>query len=404
MASDRLKGLLRRYRSDTKMPRSVKKSIEKDILKLIPQPAKPPKLTARRVGIHTSTAGGVELGAERAYRLGCNTLQVFSSSPRQWKPYELGRDQCDVMSALRAKYDLKPLVIHANYLINLAGGNPEFHRKSIEAFRAEIERGVALCAEYLVLHPGSFRGASREEGLERVAQAIEAAARGTGIEKSALTLLIENTAGAEYSLGGRLEHVAELVERLRGVLPTAACIDTCHTHVAGYDIVGEAGYETTMEYLDGTVGLMNVPVWHCNDAKAACGSKLDRHQHIGQGSIGMEAFRRLLNDPRTKHAAFIAETPIDAPLDDQMNVEALKGLVREETEQQNGETEQTGKQKNRTSGQQNNRTGKQNNRTRKQSNRTGKQNNRTGKQNNRTSGQQNNRNRRTEEGRTEEQE
>jgi deoxyribonuclease IV len=197
-----------------------------------------------------------------------------------------------------------------------------------------------LCAEYLVLHPGSFRGASREEGLERVAQAIEAAARGTGIEKSALTLLIENTAGAEYSLGGRLEHVAELVERLRGVLPTAACIDTCHTHVAGYDIVSEAGYETTMRYLDGTVGLKNVPVWHCNDAKAACGSKLDRHQHIGQGSIGMEAFRRLLNDPRTKHAAFIAETPIDAPLDDQMNVEALKGLVREETEQQNGETEQ----------------------------------------------------------------
>ena len=264
------------------MPRAVKKSVEKDILKLIPQPATRPKLTARRVGIHTSTAGGVELGAERAYRLGCNTLQIFSSSPRQWKPYELGRDQCDVMSALRAKYDLKPLVIHANYLINLAGGNPEFHRKSIEAFRAEIERGVALCAEYLVLHPGSFRGASREEGLERVAEAIEQAACGTGIEKSGLTLLIENTAGAEYSLGGRLKHVAELVERLRGVVPTAACIDTCHTHVAGYDIVSEAGYETTMRYLDSTVGLENVRVWHCNDAKAACGSKLDRHQHAGR--------------------------------------------------------------------------------------------------------------------------
>lgn len=309
------------------MPRPLKKSVEKDILKLIPPPETRPQLTSRRIGIHTSTAGGVESGAERAYRLGCNTFQVFSSSPRQWKPYELGRDQCDVMNALRAKYDLKPLVIHANYLINLAGGNPDFHRKSIEAFRAEIERGVALCAEYLVLHPGSFRGASREEGLERVAKAIEEAARGTGIEKSNLSVLIENTAGAEFSLGGRLEHVAELVERLRGVVPTAACIDTCHTHVAGYDFVSANGYEQTMQYLDATIGLKNVPVWHCNDAKAACGSKLDRHQHIGQGTIGMEPFRRLLNDARTEHSAFIAETPIDAPLDDLTNVNALKALV-----------------------------------------------------------------------------
>ncbi len=310
------------------MPRPFKKkSAEKDILKLIPPPKTSPKLTSRRIGIHTSTAGGVEHAAERAYRLGCNTFQVFSSSPRQWKPYELGREQCDVMSALREKYDLKPLVIHANYLINLAGGNPEFHRKSIEAFRAEIERGIALCAEYLVLHPGSFRGSSREEGLERVAQAIEAAAQGTGMERSALTVLIENTAGAEFSLGGRLEHVAELVERLRPVVPTAACIDTCHTHVAGYDIVSDEGYEQTMHYLEATVGLKNVPVWHCNDAKAERGSKLDRHQHIGKGTIGLEAFRRLLNDPRTAHAAFIAETPIDEPLDDQMNVNALKGLV-----------------------------------------------------------------------------
>lgn len=310
------------------MPRPFKKkAAEKDILKLIPPPEVRPALTSRRIGIHTSTAGGVEQAAERAYRLGCNTFQVFSSSPRQWKPYDLGREQCDVMSALRSRYDLAPLVIHANYLINLAGGNPDFHRKSIETFRAEIERAVALCAEYLVLHPGSFRGSSREEGLVKVAQAIEEAARGTGMEESSLTVLIENTAGSEFSLGGRLEHVAELVERLRPVLRTAACIDTCHTHVAGYDIVTESGYEQTMEYLEATVGLKNVPVWHCNDAKAECGSKLDRHAHVGQGTIGIEPFRRLLNDARTAHAAFIAETPIDEPLDDQMNVNALKAVV-----------------------------------------------------------------------------
>jgi len=306
------------------MARSMAK--EQDILNM-PAPKTPPLRTSRRIGIHTSTAGGVETAAERAYRLGCSTFQVFSSSPRQWKPYGLAQSQCDVMNSLRDKYDLKPLVIHANYLVNLAGGNPEFHRRSVEAFRGEIERALALCADHLVLHPGSFRGSSREEGLARVGQSIAEAAYGLDLAKGGLTILIENTAGAEFSLGSTFEHVAALVNVLRDHIPVAACIDTCHTHVAGYDIVSEEGYALTMEHLDDTVGLKNVPVWHCNDAKAARGSKLDRHQHIGKGTIGLEPFRRLLNDPRLKHCAFIAETPIDEPGDDRRNVEALKALV-----------------------------------------------------------------------------
>src|SRR5499427_1752679 len=134
---------------------------EKDPLKW-PTPTKAPARTSRRIGIHTSIAGGVENAAERAYRLGCNTFQIFSSSPRQWKPYELGRPQCELMRRLREKYDLTPLVIHTNYLINLASTTEAFLQKSIEAFRGEIARALALCAEYLVLHPGSFRGANRE--------------------------------------------------------------------------------------------------------------------------------------------------------------------------------------------------------------------------------------------------
>ena len=301
---------------------------ERDILKLLPVPKRPPKLTSRRIGIHTSTAGGVELAAERAYRLGCNTFQIFSSSPRQWKPYELARTQCDEMSRLRERYGLTPLVIHANYLVNLAGGNPEFHAKSIAAFRGEVERALALCAEFLVLHPGSFRGSSREEGLQRVALAIEQAVDGLDLTAGTLRILIENTAGSEFSLGGNFEQVAELLYLLGGFVPSGACIDTCHTHVAGYDIVSEEGFADTLDQLDRTVGLKNVYVWHCNDAKAARGSKLDRHQHIGKGSIGLKPFRRLLNDPRLAHAAFIAETPIDEPLDDLTNVNALKALVR----------------------------------------------------------------------------
>ena len=301
---------------------------EKDILKLLPSPAKPPKLTARRIGIHTSTAGGVANAAERAYRLGCNTFQIFSSSPRQWKPYELAPQQQKEMTRLRAKYDLRPLVIHANYLVNLAGGNPEFHAKSIAAFRGEIERALALQAEFLVLHPGSFRGGSRKEGLQRAALAIEQAADGLDLDAGRLRILIENTAGSEFSLGGNFEQVAELVYLLRNFVPCGACIDTCHTHVAGYDIVSQDGHIETLDQLDRTVGLKNVYVWHCNDAKATRGSKLDRHQHVGKGSIGLEAFRRLLNDNRLANAAFIAETPINEPLDDLANVNALKRLVK----------------------------------------------------------------------------
>lgn len=231
------------------------------------------------------------------------------------------------MSSLREKYDLKPLAIHANYLINVAGSQPEFRQKSVAAFRGEVERALALCADYVVLHPGSFRGMTRDEGLANAGSAIEEAVRGLDLAKGGLTLLIENTAGAEFSLGSKFDQVAELCERLRSHMPVAACIDTCHTWVSGYDIVSDSGYAATMKLLDETVGLKNVHLWHCNDAKSNFASKLDRHQHIGQGTIGLEAFRRLLNDPRTAHAAFLAETPVDEPLDDLKNVNALKSLV-----------------------------------------------------------------------------
>lgn len=288
----------------------------------------PPKPGPRRIGIHTSTAGGVEMAVERAYRLGANTFQIFSSSPRQWQPYPLTPAQCNALRDLREKYGIGPMAIHSSYLVNLASATPEFHRKSVKAFRGELERALALCAEFLVLHPGSFRGRSREEGLELVARSIAEAAEGLELKKSNLRVLIENTAGSEFSLGGSFDQVAHLLQYLRPVCPVGACIDTCHTHVSGYDIVSEAGWHETMQKLDETIGLNNVMVWHCNDAKDARGSKRDRHEHIGKGTIGLEPFRRLLNDPRTEHAAFIAETPIEDPGDDLRNIETLKSLVQ----------------------------------------------------------------------------
>src|SRR5512146_767224 len=149
----------------------------------------PPPPGPRRIGIHTSTSGGVELAAERTYRLGANTFQIFSSSPRQWRPYSLAPAQCEALRRLRQKYDLGPLVIHTGYLVNLASATLEFHRKSVQAFRGGLERALALGADYLVLHPGSFRGRSREEGLKLVAHSVAEAAQGLDLAKSGLTIL-----------------------------------------------------------------------------------------------------------------------------------------------------------------------------------------------------------------------
>ena len=294
-------------------------------------PAGPRKKTLannlRRIGIHTSIAGGVRNAAQRARDTGCNTLQIFSSSPRQWAASVLSRPHCENFLRLREEYDLKPLVIHTNYLINMASSDQMFLQKSIEAFRGEVERALDLCADYLVLHPGSFRGADRSRGLLQTAAAIAASTKGLDLLKGGLTILIENSAGAEFSLGGSFEQVAEVIHHLHDIIPVAACIDTCHTHVSGYEIVAEQGFRETLAHLDRIIGLQAVRVWHCNDAKAQRGSKLDRHQHIGQGVIGLEPFRRLLNHPRLAHAAFIAETPLDEPGDDRRNVATLRSLA-----------------------------------------------------------------------------
>jgi deoxyribonuclease-4 len=191
-----------------------------------------------------------------------------------------------------------------------------------------VERALALGAEYLVLHPGSWKGLTRNEGLRLAAESITRAVDGVKLNDCDFRILIENTAGAEFSLGGNFEQVAELIEKLRGIVPVGACLDTCHCHVAGYDLVSEAGYEQTVRWIEGSIGLETVRVWHMNDAKAVRGSKLDRHQHIGAGTMGLEPFRRLLNDSRFAHCAFIAETPVDEEGDERRNVETMKDLVR----------------------------------------------------------------------------
>jgi len=282
----------------------------------------------KRIGVHLGTAGGASNAVERAREIGANTFQIFSSSPRMWRAPKVDPKQAERMRELRAKLDVGPLVIHTSYLVNVCSQSDEVREKSVAAFRGEIERALALGAEYLVLHPGSWKGLTRDEGLKLAADSIQRSIDGLPWQGTPFHILIENTAGAEFSLGGSFEQVAELVERLRSHAPVGVCLDTCHTHVAGYDLLSAEGYAETMRQAGATVSFDAVRVWHCNDAKAERGSKLDRHEHIGQGTMGIEPFRRLLNDERWAHCAFIAETPVDEPGDEERNVRVLKSLVK----------------------------------------------------------------------------
>jgi deoxyribonuclease-4 len=283
-------------------------------------------MAKKRIGVHVSTSGGAWTAIQRAVDAGANTCQIFSSSPRTWKSGTVRPADAEKMRRQRAEFDVNPLVIHASFLINLCSQTESVRNSSVDAFRAEVQQALALGAEYLVLHPGSWKGLTRDEGLRLAAQSIERAVDGLPWQGKDFKILIENMPGAEFSLGSTFEQVAELVERLKPCAPVAVCLDTCHCHVAGYDLVSAEGYEATMKLVGETMGFDAVRVWHCNDAKAPLGSKLDRHEHIGEGTMGTEPFRRLLHDERFAHAAFVAETPGDEPGDEMRNVMALRVL------------------------------------------------------------------------------
>ena len=232
------------------------------------------------------------------------------------------------MRDARQRLDLKPLVIHDNYLINMAAGDEALRAISVAAFRSEIERAIVLDAEYLVLHPGSYRGRSLEAAIQTLVESLVAATR--GLHDKRLTLLLENTAGSGSALGSRFEELAELRRSAskRIGFEIGFCLDTAHCLAAGYDVASAAGLDKTLKAADRIPGLKNVPVIHTNDSKAPLGSRVDRHEHIGQGYIGIPGFRRILNDPRLREKAFILETPIYKEGDDRRNLRKLKSLCR----------------------------------------------------------------------------
>ena len=287
-----------------------------------------------RIGIHTSIAGSHLNALESARKLGCNALQIFSASPRMWQggPARIPEADAKAFRARREQLGLGPLVIHANYLINLAASQPMLRTRSIQAFHDEIVRAVALGADCLVVHPGSRGEAAPERAVATIIESVKQAAR--RVPLGAPRILIENTAGMGAAMGSRLEEVADIVSGLSG-LPAGACLDTAHLFAAGYDIKSERGLTSTIELIDQTIGLDRVPVFHVNDSKIPLGGRVDRHEHIGQGKIGAQAFERILTHPRLGATApeglpgraFLLETPIDRPGDDRRNVAKLWELA-----------------------------------------------------------------------------
>lgn len=278
-----------------------------------------------RIGCHTSIAGSLERSALTAHELGANTFQIFSSSPRQWKASVPNAESIRLLNRARERYDLYPLAIHDNYLINLAAADGANRKKSIEAFRGELERAIAMGAEYLIAHPGNYKGQTIEQGLLHFLEGVTEAAQGLHFGK--LMLLIENTVGAGAQLGGRFEELHVLREYALKMtdLPVGFCLDTCHLLASGFEITTDAGLKKTVEEADRLLGLDNVRVIHANDSKGGLGSHVDRHQNIGEGCIGLEGFRRILNHPKLRSKAFILETPNENG-EHKKDIEALKGL------------------------------------------------------------------------------
>jgi deoxyribonuclease IV len=279
-----------------------------------------------RIGIHTSISGSLERAALKAAELGANTFQIFSSSPRMWRPSVLAKDDIVAMRRARERLDLRPLAIHVNYLVNLASLDPVIREKSITSFRGELERAAAIGAEYLVTHPGNYRGMGVDQAIAAFVLGMAEAANGCA--KSGVTVLLENTAGCGAQIGCRLEElraIRDLAQR-ETHLNIGYCLDTCHLLAAGFDVANEAGLEQTVMHADRVLGLQNVKVIHTNDSKTPLGSHMDRHENIGEGHIGVEGFRRILAHRKLQAKPFILETPVDEEGDDLRNVQKLKSL------------------------------------------------------------------------------
>jgi deoxyribonuclease-4 len=275
------------------------------------------------IGFHAPIAGGLQNALLKARELDCHTVQIFSRNPRGWMARTLTDEEVERFRSVRAETGISPVVIHCNYLVNLAAANPEILEKSRASFREEVERGIQLGADYLVVHPGSAKGSCEADGIRTCAESIKNAC--DGLNLGSFRILLENTAGQGECIGHRFEHLGEIIESCNE-LNLGVCLDTAHAFTAGYDFREEDGLDAMMGSLERNVGTKHVRAVHFNDSKAEYNSRVDRHWHIGLGHIGREALSRVARHPKLSQAAFLLETPQDELGDDKRNVETLRSF------------------------------------------------------------------------------
>lgn len=278
------------------------------------------------LGAHMPTAGGHHKAILSGKEIGCDTVQIFTASPRQWRAPTISPELAEAFRNAVAESGITKTVAHDSYLINLAAEpGSDVLSKSRAAFRAEIERAEALGVNFLVSHPGAHGGAGEEVGIARLIESLDIIHAETAGAK--VRTALETTAGQGTYLGGRFEQLARIISGVKDPERLAVCLDTCHVFAAGYDIRTPETYAETMRLFDEIIGLKWLQVIHANDSQKAFGSHADRHAHIGEGEIGLEAFRLLVNDPRLAGLPIIVETPESETMHE-VNVRRLRELLR----------------------------------------------------------------------------
>lgn len=287
-----------------------------------------------KLGAHMSVAGGLPLAVDRAVVHRCDALQIFAKNATQWKGRVLSRAEIRAFRARVERSGIDPVVSHASYLINLAANRRPLRRMSLDAMGDEIDRAEALGLLGVVLHPGCYTSTSEAVGLKLIAEGLMEllAARRRG----RTMVLLEHTAGQGTSLGASFEQIAAIVDMMNGHKRIGVCLDTCHLLAAGYEVCSEAGYASTFAQFERLIGFDRLKAFHLNDSKRPLGSRVDRHEHIGDGFVGLEAFRRLVNDRRFRNVPMMLETPktegrrpqsIDVDPLDERNLNTLRMLI-----------------------------------------------------------------------------
>lgn len=280
------------------------------------------------LGAHMSIAGGVDKAVLRGASIGCETIQIFTKNTNQWRAKPLGPEEIARFQEARARTGIEPIFAHTSYLINLGSPQEELWEKSLASLLLEMERCAALGLPYLVMHPGAHLGAGEEAGLDRITRGLNEILART--EESGVMVLLEVTAGQGSNLGYRFEHLARLLEDSFYPERLGVCFDTCHAFAAGYDLRTPEAYAKTFDEFDRIIGIRQLKAVHLNDSRGELGSRLDRHEHIGLGRIGLEAFRLLLNDPRLRSLPMVLETPKGPDLkEDVQNLATLRSLLQE---------------------------------------------------------------------------